>query len=387
MIGGEFKFENCLLKHYIRRYAWLPVCKERLEALKSTFRRQKDTRRLKYFTFCAVGALDVVMLNLEQVIKRSSSTKRFDSVVFFDVNQEFVSETEKTIPGAIGFSGDFVNVVLVNDPAEALITSDPIVDEAPTEEQNTAVTREMQRLRGMKRAFIQSFPFDVINLDLEEYLFKPKERLPGRVIRALRKVFEWQRLPGRRADGGVYNVGEFTLMFTTRLGPPNLDIEYLDMLRNYVEGNLARDEALKEIYIQQSGNREPADYLVRDFEGFFKLAVPKTIVSLLLEEDWEIDLRSGLQIFEFERKPVGDPYWMLHFVMSVRRIRPAQEERAPGQMPSAAAENYRQVVRKIFETKAADVSNLLAEIGEDPVRSHLNRVKAHRAKTSRGSRG
>ena len=120
MEKGEFKFEDCLLKHYIRKKAWLPKCKQRLRDLQNSFRKKKDERRLRYFTFCAVGALDVVMLEMERVFHRSRSTKRFDSVVFFDINQEFVSQTQITIPGAIGFPSDFIDVILANDPAEPI---------------------------------------------------------------------------------------------------------------------------------------------------------------------------------------------------------------------------------------------------------------------------
>lgn len=383
MNEGAFKFEDCLLKHYIRKNAWLPMCKQRLAALQKLIRRKKDERRLRYFTFCAVGALDVVMLEMERVIKRSSSKKRFDTVVFFDISEEYVFETQKTIPGAVGFPSDFINVVLTNDPAESLITADVDSLAAPAEEQNTAATREMQRLRDMKRAFIQSFPFDVINLDLERYLFRPSERLPGKVIRAFRKVFEWQRLAGRRSDGLEYRVDEFALMFTTRLGPSNLEGDYLEMLRRYVDDNIAEDKSLAETYAQQSGNRIPSEFLASDFEGFFKLAVPKTIVSLLWEEDWEVDLHSGIRVFQFERQTEADPYRMLHFVMGVRRISPSRENRPPGQTPEAARNNYREVVRRIFATKVEDVANLLASEGEAKVQGHLDRVKAHRRKTSR----
>jgi len=370
MSEGAFKFEDCLLKHYIRKNAWLPMCKQRLTALRKSIQKKKEERRLRYFTFCAVGALDVVMLEMERVIRRSSSKKKFDNVVFFDISEEFVVETQKTIPGAVGFPSDFIDVVLTNDPAEPLITADVGSLEAPAEEQNTAATREMQRLRDMKRAFIQSFPFDVINLDLERYLFRPNERLPGKVVRAFRKVFEWQRLAGCRSDGSEYRVEEFTLMFTTRLGP-------------YVADNIAQDQLLAETYARQSGNRSPSDFLATDFEAFFKLAVPKTIVSLLWEEDWEVVLESGVRVFEFQRQTQSDPYRMLHFVMAVRRINPSRENRPPGQASEAARSNYREVIRRIFDTKAEDVADLLASEGEAKVQGHLDRVKAHRRHTSR----
>ena len=230
----------------------------------------------------------------------------------------------------------------------------------------------------MKREFIKRFPFDIINLDLERYLFRPNEKIPGNVIRAFRKIFEWQCLPGQRPDGSNYHVDEFTLMFTTRLGPANLEGDYLEMLRKYVEDNLARDAMLAVPYSEQSKDRNPADFLNSDFENFFKLAVPKTIVSLLWEQDWEIDAKSGVRVFEFERETEGDPYRMLHFVMAVRRISPNRDARPPGQIPEAASKNYGEVVRNIFSTKPEDVAVLLRDVGEAEIQSHLDEVKAHR---------
>lgn len=117
MAENVFHFlEDDLLKHYVRTNAWLPLCKKRLRAIRGAG-RPGATRRLRYFTFCAVGALDVLMLDVARVVpfhKRHG----FDTVVFFDKNQEFVIETQKRIPGAIGFPGDFVNVVLNEDPEE-----------------------------------------------------------------------------------------------------------------------------------------------------------------------------------------------------------------------------------------------------------------------------
>ncbi|MEJ0041969.1 MAG: hypothetical protein WDM81_07040 [Rhizomicrobium sp.] len=66
---------------------------------------------MRYFTFCAVGALDVLLLDREKVIRRSKN-KEFDTVYFFDRDEDAIVETRKRIPGAIGFPGDFVKVIL-----------------------------------------------------------------------------------------------------------------------------------------------------------------------------------------------------------------------------------------------------------------------------------
>src|SRR5436305_14769112 len=117
---GTFKYETCLLKHHVRTNVWLPMAKARLKAIRAGTTKTTAKRRLRYFTFCAVGAIDVLMLDLAQVVRRSD-TGRFDTIFFFDKDQEHVAETTRRIPGAIGFVGDFVDTVLLDDPEEATI--------------------------------------------------------------------------------------------------------------------------------------------------------------------------------------------------------------------------------------------------------------------------
>ncbi len=187
---GFFQFEDCLLKHYVRKHGWLPLCKHRLATLRKT-QSKKHPRRLRYFTFCAIGAIDVLMLDVAKVISQSDA-KRFDTVFFFEKTRELVEETRKRIPGAIGFPGDFVDIVLADNGNDANVQD--ILD-APADENDDALTRRRQILLATQRDFIRSFPFDVINLDLERFLYWPTEERPGRLVNALRQIFAWQRRP------------------------------------------------------------------------------------------------------------------------------------------------------------------------------------------------
>ena len=119
---------------------------------------------------------------------RPSKKDGFDTVFFFDQSREFVLETRKRIPGANGFTGDFVETVLGNTGEETHLAdeSDDALS-ADRDEPDTKETRRKQRLRDERAKFMAAFPFDVINLDLEEFLFKPNELIPGRLITAMRK--------------------------------------------------------------------------------------------------------------------------------------------------------------------------------------------------------
>src|SRR5882672_4383755 len=215
-------YENDLLKHFVRTDGWLPVCKKRLQRI-----RKKLKRRLRYFTFCAVNAVDVLMLDVAKVVSRSPSD-RFDTVYFFDKGEASVVETRKRIPGAVGFPGNFTEVVLVDESEDALVEAASPLD-APEDQQDEAVVHQSQQIRDQKLNFIRSFPFDVVNLDLEQFLFKPKEEFPGKLLRAMRKMFHWQRRPLMHEGRNRGSIDGFSLMFTTRIGPPDIAAPIITM--------------------------------------------------------------------------------------------------------------------------------------------------------------
>src|SRR5207247_1230863 len=158
--------EHCRYKQYVRHHAWLPLCRQRRSIVRKSS-PPKSPRRVRYFTFCAVGAVDVLMLDVARVVTRSASGK-FDNVTFFDRNNEDVVATQAAIPGATGFPGDFLTVALLVDEEEDNVVDDPAPLAAPPDAEDTAATRAEQRLVDSRRRFIKCFPFDVMNFDLEE---------------------------------------------------------------------------------------------------------------------------------------------------------------------------------------------------------------------------
>jgi hypothetical protein len=378
MSNGMFKYEDCLLKHHIRTEAWLPLCKTRLAAIRQG-KKVKDLRRLRYFTFCAVGALDVLMLDVAKVI-HPSENGGFDSVVFFDMTPDYVVETKKSIPGAIGFPGDFVDIVLLEDPNEAMVVDgkDPLV--SPETARDDRETRLRQLNIDQKHKFIACFPFDVINLDLEEFLFKPTQDLPGKVINALRKVFAWQRRSftvGKKTSV----IDGFSLMFTTQIGPPNLTQDYIEMLGSRLKANISADAELKDILSKKIGFNDIDKLCEEKFDLFFILGMPKILAATLMEEDWYIDDTTGVKIFEFERPSKSGPYKMLHLVMNIKRKVPPRDKRAPGTHSTAAQDAYKTVVRQIFTDNVISISD--ASVDKPALTASLAEIKTRRRKYNR----
>lgn len=371
MTTGQFGYEDCLLKHHVRAKAWLPACKARRTALLA--RVPKFQRRLRYFTFCAVGALDVLMLELHKVLTLKEG--RRDTVVFFDQDDEKVFETQKRIPGAVGFPGDFVKTVLLDDPD--LETLDDALS-PPELLENRTETRDNQRLHATHIQFFQRFPFDVINLDLEQFFFIPSDPFPGKLIKVLRKIFEWQKRPVEFTNGYRESLESFSLMFTTQVGPKNMAADYRQMLRECLMDNLTRFDDLNELLFGHVGHSDVARLESENFELFFKFAVPKIIARTLDERDWYVDGNNGIKVFEFQRASNDGPYTMLHIVLEVKRKQPTQEHRAPNADSAIAQQAYDQAVHALFTSPTITLTT--NTIDTTSIQKDLDRVKALRKK-------
>lgn len=368
MANSTFNHEDCLLKHHVRKNGWLPICKERLKTIKTA----KRGRRLKYFTFCATGAIDVFMLLKENVLKKSRKD-RFDTVYFFELDPENVSKTQNTIPGSIGFPGNFTEIVSFGEDVEDVFSASDPLDYSQSAQDKLDV-RERQMKASQRKKFAQHFPFDVINLDLQEYLFKPKDEMPGKLFNAIRQTLEWQKLPLNIGDANAkeYLTG-FSFMFTTRVGPANMTDEYKAMLVDCLDDNLARDPPLADLLLARAGHATPSHLLSIDFATFFKIAVPKILLDLIRVTDWVVDPNQGIRVFEFDRIDGNGTYTMLHFVADIRRKDPPSKRRAPGREPSEATIAYAEVVRMLFSQPQEVVT--LTTIDAVDLQGHLDQVK------------
>lgn len=374
---GAFTYDRCLLKHHVRRDGWLKACKRRLKAIRAG-RPSSQQRRLRYFTFCATNAIDVLMLDVERVIRRSNDG-RFDTVSFFCREDESILETRKNLPGANGIAGSFLDVVLVEDPDE----TDAIDPNAglPAEAPDTLATRQQIQQLSAHRDLLRAFPFDVLNLDLEGYLFKARDQIPGKMVRALSRTFEYQKRALSYPNGE--RLDQFTLMFTTKVGPQNMGADFLNMLTASLDNNLNAMAELRPIMETRTGSTAATVLQGANFDEFFKLAAPKIIAHTLMDADWYIDPTVGLTIYEFERTPQGHPpYRMLHLVMDVRRHVPPSDARAPGTQSQIASEAYRGVVQGLFQNGPTLVTD--ASIDQGTLTADLGRIDQRREKYRRG---
>lgn len=370
---STFKYEDCLLKHHIRYNSWLPLCKMKLAEIREVYANKKIKRRLKYFTFCAVGAIDVHMLLLERVLKLKDD--RFDTVYFFEERQEDVLRTQESIPGATGFAGDFLEVVLAHG-ADAAIVDVPDPLDYRTRKKETIAQARKHKVDWNHKQFVECFPFDVMNLDLETFLFKPKDPIPGRLINAIGNLLEWQKRPVRGGNAGEILNG-FGLMFTTRIGPKNLTPEYRKMLVDCLGANISVDPKIADHLRARVGISDPQELWDKDFDVFFKVAMPKMLAAEIHARDWFIDPEDGWHHFEFSRDGGPEPYKMLHLVFNVRRQDPPVTKRSRfGKPPQKAQAAYERIVTEIAANDAIVLTD--STIAKKELRDHLERIKQQR---------
>lgn len=171
-------------------------------------------------------------------------------------------------------------------------------------------------------------------------------------------------------------------MFTTRIGPPQLKADYLKMLEDYLQQNLVNDPELRPILAGRAGTEDVAQLRNEQFDLFFKLAVPKVIAAILLDEDWYVDPEMGIKVYEFTRADAENPYVMLHLVMDVKRQHPPKENRPPagaGQLHTApAAAAYQSVARKVFQESGIVVVE--DQLDANELNRSLELIKARRKK-------
>ncbi|HLO99891.1 MAG TPA: hypothetical protein VK171_14950 [Fimbriimonas sp.] len=306
------------------------------------------------------------MLLIEHgIIKANSNSGDFDTVTFFDLDEQRVAQTRKVVPNAVGFPARFEKVMTVMPRAAP---SNRIDDE-------DRAARDDERFRSIQQDFFEKFPFDVINLDLCGHVFKPSDQFPGQVVNAMRRVFELQRSDLIHAGSNRGPIDGFTLMFTTEIGPTNLDTAHLDQLEKCLQDNLEEDTNLVALLAERAGTSCVKEIRDSSRDLFFEISVPKLVLRYLHEEDWVVEKERGIHVYKFDR-PAGaskPAYSMLHFVAHITRQMPSRLHRAG--VPSASTkESYSSVVTKLFARKPVEVTEAQVELERAEIGESLKKI-------------
>lgn len=213
------------LKQYVRRFGWLVVVRNYVN-----LRRTHDvTSPIKYLTLPGRNATDIGLLYRSGLLKRDSD--------------------------------GFPNVAICDrDPAvadEVAVNLGRLLCVSPTHLQQ-ALEESTSKLLG-------SFPFDVINLDLQEPLItgaQTQSKAIRPIEKMIKKIFELQR-------------GKGFLLLLTAIADPSARRWLIKVLRN----NLRNQDKLMATYRKRYGDADPGTCITDDV-AFTQLVVPKLIGRL-----------------------------------------------------------------------------------------------------------
>jgi len=117
------------------------------------------------------------------------------------------------------------------------------------------------------------FPFDVLNLDLNEAPFKENSRIMLDVKCAIRKLFIIQKLKNR----------SFSLFLTTCASEEGDDEKNKEDLHNRIDNNLKRNNEFKDLFFKKYPEGKFDNY-----HEFLLTAIPKLIIEHGFDEGFDI---------------------------------------------------------------------------------------------------
>ena len=344
---SHINFETDTLKHYVRRNGWLTAAKRQKYAV----RRRSKRIPLRYFTFCAAEAIDVFMLEREEILKRSEETERLESVYFCEQNDENFARIATLIGSPEqGFQGTFQDIVLFEDNEETI---------GKTLEDENFYPREIREKLRCKDAHYRlrdAFPFDIINLDVFGVMFPPQKGVITPLLESILKILEWQTTS--RFSINELPSNQFTLFLTSHIDPDLTDQTAIQQLANRVSENISTNNAFQCAFIKRYGH-DQVDQLVHDnFAEFFCVALPKFIISkALFNLGWTVTSGPTYLYSRTDKWIENKQYQIMHTVSVYERIPDFQER-----LDNPSTGEYTQSVTKLVN----DGVQWVNEIIEDP---------------------
>lgn len=206
------------IKQYVRRFGWLQVIQDYVE------RRRKDgiDRPLDYLTMPGPNASDIGLLWQSGLLDRNDDG-HFSHVVICDYGR--AEEIVTKLKGVRGCSSRWFH----------------------------------EAVQGPKSDLGPYFPFDVINMDIQQPIIPARAR---KNLNAIRWIFQLQRQQS------------FLLLITTKP-----DVAALQRLKIVLEDNLENEKKFREAYLRRYGTLDFGPCL-EDYTSFTQLVLPKVIARI-----------------------------------------------------------------------------------------------------------
>ena len=359
----KLDWDTDVVKHYVRRFGWLPAASDQFAASKNA---NRDPR---YFTFCASNALDVFLFLNEGVLKRDPETDVVSNTYFCEARPDEFNRISQLI-GAHeqGFLGEFHDIILFEDDNRTL--GKDINDD---KQRFSGEVRRRLNTKERHQNFKASIPFDVINLDVYGAFFPPAGGVTSPMVRSIRKLLELQSAAAEAYD----NFRSFTLFLTAHVEAGKVNDEAFEQLVKMVERNRDTYSGFADALNSRFGTTDVTQIAYDDFSGFYCLGLPKLIVGEAFDRGWSVDPKfSGLykRLRTTSGGDLSDPYAMLAWVGKFERR--VLEEQPIGRIHTPSDQEYVELIGRV--TDEPEDIDAAATRYEEEVRTDLEQVAALR---------
>lgn len=359
MASGKINWDSDVVKHYVRRNAWLPAARSQAQA------SRKVGREPRYLTFCASQALDVFLFLKEGVLIRDPETDVVINTYFCEQDDEDFNEITRLV-GAHeqGFFGDFKDLILFEDDENTTGLGYDNVSRryAPDLRKKLSMKFRHERLKSV-------FPFDVVNLDPYGTFFPPLTGVLSQMLKSIRTFLDWQT----EAAENEGNFVSFTMFLTTHVQDGRVHPEAFNEMVDMIQKNCTTYAGFSQSLDRRFGTGDAKTIAQIDFSGFYSIALPKVIVSEAFKRGWNVSTNFAGQYLR-EGNLGSSRYSMLNWVAKFYR-----QENINNELGLSNAANTNEYALGINEltrqTKDVDQA-LIAD--REPTKSDLDEVVSYR---------
>ena len=315
MATTELDWNSDVVKHYVRRNAWLPAARAQARAARITGREPK------YLTFCAAQAIDVFLFLKEGVLKRDPKTDVVLNTYFCEKDETDFNEISRLI-GAHerGFFGDFQDLILFEDDENTRG-----LDYDDISMRYDANVRKRLSIKKRHEHLKSAFPFDVANLDVYGTFFPPLTGVLSPMLRSVRTFLDWQ------TDAAVKDekFDSFSIFLTSHVEDGKVSSAAQEQMIEMIEKNSATFSGFSQALNERFGTDDAATIANAEFNAFYCIALPKVVVSEAFNRGWSVTTDFAGQYRRMRNYPNtadGTSYAMLAWVGRFDRLQPEQLE-------------------------------------------------------------
>jgi len=219
---SDIDYNTYYAKHCARYCGWLPAIKK--------YKRQIKKDTLKYFTLCALEAIDVFMFEKEKILFRDNYGTLPDVIIcerYKDIATQIISLVRPPLKGAI-LIGKLEDILTFQDTKDTIGLS-------PGDYVKDIRIRKLLRIKELHERLKNHFPFDIINFDPYGNLLNP-DLGDNKLYRAFKKIFELQQ-----------NINSFLFFVTTPIHDIHHDTN--DRLKSCFDSNVFKHKEIKDVLI------------------------------------------------------------------------------------------------------------------------------------------